>query len=223
MTTKQEISAFTGFEMEYKKNFWKIPTMLESYMCSLTGAEFKVLIFILRNTFGFNKLEDYISLSQFVSGNTKSNKGTGLSTSQVRRALASLESKGFIIVEKQFHKTSLIKLRLKKIEINNEIDSNVFVNEDIIRLIMLFKNICPHKVEKYLTNRRQIQSMENLVKTYGIEKVENAILILPKVMETPYCPRISSPSSLEDKFTDLYYFIQQKAQERKSKQVIFSF
>lgn len=74
--------------------------MLEEYWHTLSGSEQKVLDFILRQTLGFRKRCDFIALSQFskgIGGRSK-NKGTGLSISQVRRAITKLEDKGFIVV-----------------------------------------------------------------------------------------------------------------------------
>jgi Bacteriophage replication protein O len=68
-------------------------------MC--TGAEFKVLAYIVRRTFGFKKESDAISLHQMVDGITKRNgmvldRGTGLSKSAVAVAIKGLVIKGII-------------------------------------------------------------------------------------------------------------------------------
>jgi hypothetical protein len=57
-----------------------------------TGAEFKVLAYIVRRTFGLKKESDAISLHQMVEGITKRNgkvldRGTGLSKSAVAVAI----------------------------------------------------------------------------------------------------------------------------------------
>jgi hypothetical protein len=66
-----------------------------------TGAEFKVLAYIVRRTFGFKKESDAISLHQMVDGITKRNgtvldRGTGLSKSAVAVAIKGLVTKGII-------------------------------------------------------------------------------------------------------------------------------
>ena len=66
-----------------------------------TGAEFKVLAYIVRRTFGFKKESDAISLHQMVDGITKRNgtvldRGTGLSKSAVAVAIKGLVAKGII-------------------------------------------------------------------------------------------------------------------------------
>ena len=71
-------------------------------MHPLTGAEFKVLLYICRRTFGFKKRNDDISLAQMINGIvTRGGKvldrGTGLSKDSVSRAVKSLEQKGVIL------------------------------------------------------------------------------------------------------------------------------
>jgi hypothetical protein len=66
-----------------------------------TGAEFKVLAYIVRRTFGVKKTSDAISLHQMVDGITKRNgtvldRGTGVSKSAVAVAIKGLVAKGII-------------------------------------------------------------------------------------------------------------------------------
>ncbi|MCU7866456.1 MAG: replication protein [Candidatus Thiodiazotropha sp. (ex Lucinoma borealis)] len=73
----------------------------------LNNAELKVVIYIIRRTFGFKKWYDNISLSQMVDGIVKKNgerldHGTGLKKSAVCDALSSLEKKKVIIRKKQY-------------------------------------------------------------------------------------------------------------------------
>lgn len=69
---------------------------------NLTEAELRVLIYILRRTYGFKKRSDEISLKQLVDGITTRDGrvldiGTGMSKSAVVRGLAGLETKGIIV------------------------------------------------------------------------------------------------------------------------------
>ncbi|TRZ51730.1 hypothetical protein D4R99_03940 [bacterium] len=91
---------FPGFPETWKKNFWMYPRIMESYWNELNGSEQKVLDFILRQTWGFQKLSDKVSLSQFEKGIGKKNKGTGLSKRQIIRSIRELEKMGFIIVKR---------------------------------------------------------------------------------------------------------------------------
>lgn len=70
-------------------------------MAELSGAELKVLLYVVRRTFGFQKMSDAISLSQIVSGITTRDgrvldKGTGLSRRAVVAALRELEERGLV-------------------------------------------------------------------------------------------------------------------------------
>lgn len=73
--------------------------VFDRFLADLSGAELKVLLYIIRRTFGFKKQSDTISLAQ-LNGGIKTRKGrqldrgTGLSLSAVK----SLEKRGLIIV-----------------------------------------------------------------------------------------------------------------------------
>ena len=84
-------------------HYTQVPDELfDMLMSHLSGAELKVLLYIIRRTFGFKKQRDSISLSQMVSGiKTKDgevlDKGTGLGKSSVARALNKLEEMNIIM------------------------------------------------------------------------------------------------------------------------------
>jgi hypothetical protein len=75
-------------------------------MPNLSEAELRVLLYIIRRTFGFKKNSDAISLTQMVQGITTQggrvlDSGTGLSRRGVMRGCAGLVEKGVITVEKR--------------------------------------------------------------------------------------------------------------------------
>lgn len=90
-------------------NSTQIPdVILDRWMAKLSGAEFKVLLYIARRTYGFGKEGDTISLRQIVSGiRTKDGRqldsGTGLNKDTVCKALNSLEASGLVIREQRSH------------------------------------------------------------------------------------------------------------------------
>jgi phage replication O-like protein O len=91
---------FEGFAMPHYTQ--EPDELFDSLMPHLSGAELKVLLYIIRRTFGFKKQMDSISLSQMVSGiQTKAGEildtGTGLGKSSVARALNKLEEMNIII------------------------------------------------------------------------------------------------------------------------------
>lgn len=89
------------------------PHILEGYWCQMSGSEQKVMDFILRQTIGWRKLSDRISLEQFANGIGETNKGTGLSYSQIQRAIKGLEKQGFIKVIRTEHRPSTFELVLE--------------------------------------------------------------------------------------------------------------
>lgn len=91
--------AFAGFA---SPTFTQVPDELfDVLLPSLSDAELRVLLYIVRRTFGFKRQADTISLSQMVSGITTADgrqldQGTGLSKATVARGLKSLREKGII-------------------------------------------------------------------------------------------------------------------------------
>jgi phage replication O-like protein O len=57
---------------------------------SLLGAEFQVLLFIIRKTYGYNKIVDRISFTQF-------EKATGISRPTINKTIKNLITKGMIV------------------------------------------------------------------------------------------------------------------------------
>src|SRR3989344_4864178 len=91
---KEDSNKFIGFPKIGKPGtFWLYPNVTDYYWHTLLGSEQKVLDFLLRRTFGFNKTKDEISISQFVYGVRGCDYGTGLSERTIIRALSVLEKK----------------------------------------------------------------------------------------------------------------------------------
>lgn len=94
-----DFSNFQGFD-----NPTTTPTpdlLFDHIMQDLKESELKVMLYIIRRTYGFKKNTDDISLNQLVEGiKTKDgrllDRGTGLSKSTVKRALQSLKEKNLI-------------------------------------------------------------------------------------------------------------------------------
>jgi phage replication O-like protein O len=91
---------FLGFR---SPRYTQVPDELfDLLLPRLSGAELKVLLYIVRRTFGWKKDSDRISLSQFENGITRRtgevlDGGTGLSSRAVRLALQSLVEKNVLI------------------------------------------------------------------------------------------------------------------------------
>lgn len=84
-------------------NSTQIPdVIIDHWMAELSGAEFKVLLYIARRTYGFQKERDNISLTQIAEGikrrdGTVLDRGTGISRRNVLRAVNTLEERGMVI------------------------------------------------------------------------------------------------------------------------------
>ncbi|MDP9375655.1 MAG: replication protein [Chloroflexota bacterium] len=95
---------FPGFQ---RPNYTMVPDELfDELMVELSGAELKVLLYIVRRTFGFKKDSDNISLSQMLHGiETKDgqtlDRGTGLSKKTLLEALRSLEERNIILTQRR--------------------------------------------------------------------------------------------------------------------------
>ncbi len=88
----------------------------------IPGEQRQVLDFILRKTYGFNKKEDAISLSQFV-------KGTGLKKPNIVRSLSTLLSKKIIAVIKNDNKPA----HVYKFNKNYDVWKPVFKKKVVIK------------------------------------------------------------------------------------------
>ena len=94
------IRKFPGFR---KPNYTMVPDELfDELMPELTGAELKVLLYVIRRTFGFKKGSDRISKSQLESGIQRSDgsvldNGTGLSRRAIRLAIDGLVNKNVLL------------------------------------------------------------------------------------------------------------------------------
>ncbi len=103
--TLEGMSASTPitFEGFASPNFTQVPDELfDVLMPQLSDAELRVLLYIVRRTFGFKRDTDAISLSQMVSGITTRDgqvldRGTGLSKATIARGLKGLREKGVIL------------------------------------------------------------------------------------------------------------------------------
>src|SRR2546423_10454964 len=98
---------FKGYS---KPNYTPVPDELfDEQLADLSGAELKVLLYIIRRTFGFKKPSDNISLNQIcrgivTKGGDVLDRGTGLSQQSVLNALKGLIQKKAIIATKRVSK-----------------------------------------------------------------------------------------------------------------------
>jgi len=112
---------FDGFS---KPTYTQVPDeVLDVLMPDLSESELKVLLYVVRRTFGFGKDRDAISTSQMIEGITTKDgrvldRGTGLSRSSVRRGVQGLLDKGILTISKVVseegdYETNVYGLRFK--------------------------------------------------------------------------------------------------------------
>jgi hypothetical protein len=95
---------FKGYS---KPNYTPVPDELfDEQLSELSGAELKVLLYIIRRTFGFKKESDNISLQQLLHGITTKedvvlDRGTGLSKKTLLETIKNLTEKNLIISERR--------------------------------------------------------------------------------------------------------------------------
>jgi len=100
----KEHTTFQGFK---GPNYTIVPDELfDQLMVDLSGAELKVLLYIVRRTFGFKRDSDNISLSQMLNGiQTRDgrvlDRGVGLSKKTLLQALNSLEERNIILTQRR--------------------------------------------------------------------------------------------------------------------------
>jgi replication protein O len=95
---------FKGYS---KPNYTPVPDELfDEQLPDLSGAELKVLLYIIRRTFGFKKESDNISLNQLLHGITTKedvvlDRGTGLSKKTLLDTIRNLIEKNLIISKRR--------------------------------------------------------------------------------------------------------------------------
>ena len=102
--SKDDQKHFKGYS---KPNYTPVPDELfDEQLPDLSGAELKVLLYIIRRTFGFKKESDNISLNQLLHGITTKedvvlDRGTGLSKKTLLDTIRNLIEKNLIISERR--------------------------------------------------------------------------------------------------------------------------
>ncbi len=102
--TTAPASRFSGFT---SPNYTQVPDELfDALMVELSGAELKVLLYIIRRTFGFKRDSDTISLSQMLGGlksrdGQQLDRGVGISKRSLLTVLRSLQKRGVILTKRR--------------------------------------------------------------------------------------------------------------------------
>ena len=104
-TAAEYFAAFPGFDLG---EYTKVPNILADELLPHLGeADLKVLLFLMRRTFGFHKAADAVSLDQIEHGIRRrdggmASSGTGLSRTSIHAALRRLGTWGLLEVRETF-------------------------------------------------------------------------------------------------------------------------
>lgn len=97
------LTGWAGFE---DPNYTNVPdSFFDVLLPLLTDVEIRVLLYIIRRTYGFKKAADQVSLSQITDGITTRegrvlDGGAGVSKGGAIRAIARLEARGILLVQR---------------------------------------------------------------------------------------------------------------------------
>lgn len=99
------MNKFPGFPPEGQ--YWQFPTIINGFVNILSGSEFKILWYVLRHTYGYQKDHDAISVSQLMNGikkrdGTVVDAGTGIKNRKtIMIAIKNLIGLDFVAVKKE--------------------------------------------------------------------------------------------------------------------------
>lgn len=227
MANPQKENGFTSIANEILEHL---------FLAGINGSEYRILLVVIRKTYGFQKKKDRISLSQF-QNHTQMNRAQAVETikSLLEKKILKKENNQFVfnknydewivgkrgsmqkhtsmekhtIASMQKHtETSMQKhtYKRKKETITKENTHSVLGAE----VIKLFEEVNP-ACKKFYNNTTQRKACDDLIETYGFEELTKVIAFLPKSNKIPYFPSIITPKQLWDK----YQLLKDKAEQKK--------
>lgn len=133
------LPAFPGF-YEPQSNYSKLPHQLINALVEINSiAELKVVLYILRHTWGFRDTHKRITLDEFMHGRkrkdgTRIDNGTGLSVNSVRKGIAEAEAHGFIVIDTDETDKARWKTAYSLRTIEGEADYQNLIIDNVTRL-----------------------------------------------------------------------------------------
>lgn len=234
MASPQKENGFTPIANEILEQLVKV---------DLLASELRILLFIIRKTYGYQKKYDQISFTQF-------EKGTNISRQTINKTLKNLMAKGLIVkiclpggnIGYSFikdHENWIVKTHLlvkgkwetskdvftktskdvlthkRKKEITKEIAETS--SADIVLVFDMFIELNP-AVKRMFGNTTQRKACKELIDIHGLERLKKIILeTLPRTNRLQYFPIITTPLQLLDKFTTLESAIIKYQSDKKLK------
>jgi len=165
-----------------KPNYTQIPNVLLDNMADLSHAQFKVMMYICRRTFGFHKEADNIALSQMLNGikkdGIKIESGTGLSRQGLINVLNQLEEKEIIKTIKRKNKTTNYVVNLVDQQVVNSLDSS-----SQLSVLDLVNSLDSQKKEKESNQKKVSEEVAYNQKDY-LEVMKNSEKPIDKIIGT---------------------------------------
>lgn len=216
MATPQKENGFTPIANEILEHL---------SFAGINGSEYRVILFVLRKTYGFQKKKDRISLTQF-------QKGTGMNRAHAVRIIKSLVDKRILVKEKGvylFNKNwedwvvhkrvpstqlDTIASTQKDTKSSTQKDTYKRKKETITKettqsvgtlgseVIYSFKELNP-SYGSLFKRKSQHLAAERLIQIHGLERIRKVIEFVTLRRSDRYCPTITSPTQLEDKWAAL--------------------
>lgn len=203
----------------------------------INGSEYRIILLVIRKTYGFGKKKDKISLTQFQKG-TLMNRAQAVKTIKtlVCKRILLKENNGYIfnknweqwVVHKripsmqkdttasmQKHtKSSMQKHthKRKKETITKENIAKQSFAPLIVEVIDSFKDINP-SYSRWYNNKTQRAACERLIRLHGLEMLKKVIRLLPQTNEMPYITTITTPVQLEDNWAKWESHVKKKKAE----------
>lgn len=192
---------FQGFS---SPNTTPVPDELFDFLLNvLTGNELKLVMYIIRRTYGFKKESDNISLSQMLNGivkrdGTRLDSGAGLSKPTLLRALRTLAKSEVIIAERRGskqkgHEPTNYRLNLltplgKKMTLGeSQSFTKPLVNKRPIQDTVLqetvnnYVNVAPNK--NGTANPREAQLVDEMVSQLGDTRSQASFTIIARAFD----------------------------------------
>lgn len=203
------------------------------------GCELSIAIFIIRKTYGFNKIEDEISISQIMQGVNRSRQTvvTGLKNLQlvnILRLVKKGNAKGvsniwainkYYNTWKVVNMVRLVKRNVKPslMEAQNLVKTGRHTKDITKETKDIYSGLRPQDVNSFINafkdvnpsydrlfgNKTEIKCSVRLIKKYSLEKMISTAENLAEIISKPYAPKITTPYELERNLGKLLAFVEQ--------------
>lgn len=217
------------------------------FLAGINGCEYRILLVVIRKTYGFQKKRDRISISQF-QNLTKMNRPQAINTikSLLEKKILKKENNQFIFnknyeewvvgkrgsMQKDTTETGSMQLHTggsmqKHTKTSMQKHTHKRKKEietkekgfDVLgaEIIKAFIEIDP-KNKNYYKNTTQRKACNFLLQEYGLDEVLRRIKLLPQLNKLPYFPTVYTPYELQEKWKKLEEAVEREQVKLKAKE-----